>query len=74
MLLLFFWGGQADVYDMVCFLWCCVVSACGADGIGFEMDMREFADYADMAMLGEWYAGMEGDIEKKWLVGADRWA
>lgn len=59
---------QGNVYDMVCFLWCCVVSACCADGIGFEMDMREFADHVDPVMLGEWYGAMNGDIEKKMAV------
>ena len=33
--------------DQITYLWCCVVSACSADGIEFGMDLLTFADHLD---------------------------
>lgn len=38
---------ETDVSDLVLFLWCCVVSACKADGIPFDMEFDDFADKLD---------------------------
>ena len=34
----------SDVSGMVVFLWCCVASACKADGVEFNLSLEEFAD------------------------------
>ena len=33
-----------DVSDLVLLLWCCVCSACSADGVPFALPFDEFAD------------------------------
>lgn len=33
-----------DVTLMVTFMYCCVASACNADGVSFSMDLDKFAD------------------------------
>ena len=30
--------------DLCTFLWCCIVSACKADGVAFDMPLMDFAD------------------------------
>lgn len=33
-----------DVSDMCTLLWCCIVSACKHDGVGFDLSLMDFAD------------------------------
>ena len=40
-----------DVSLMVTFLFCCVASACNADGVAFDLDIDKFADGLGMDML-----------------------
>ena len=40
-----------DVADMVVLMWCCVASACKADGIAFTLSLEVFADSLDPASL-----------------------
>lgn len=41
----------SDVSGMVVFLWCCVVSACKADGVEFNLSLEEFADCCEVETL-----------------------
>ena len=34
----------ADVDLMLMFVWCCVKSACAADGVAMDLDLEAFAD------------------------------
>lgn len=40
-----------DVGLMVIFLFCCVASACNADGVAFDLDVDKFADGLGMDVL-----------------------
>ncbi len=33
-----------DMEGLMAFIWCCVVSACHADSVEFDMDFEDFAD------------------------------
>lgn len=37
-------GVENDISELAVFMFCCVVSACKADGIEFSMSLEEFAD------------------------------
>lgn len=45
--------------DQITYLWCCVVSACSADGIEFGMDLLTFADHLDAEDVQAWSKAME---------------
>ena len=58
--------------DICTFLWCCIVSACKADGIPFDMSLMEFADAVSPDDMSEWTKsvnegaeGSESDSKKK---------
>ena len=36
---------QGDIGELVLFIYCCVKSACNADGVAFDMDFETFADH-----------------------------
>ncbi len=40
--------------DFCTYLWCCVVSACSADGIDFGLSLLEFADSIVPGELESW--------------------
>lgn len=40
--------------DMCTFLWCCVVSACKADGVEFGMSLLDFADSLTPEEMEDW--------------------
>lgn len=42
---------DADVCLMTIFLFCCVASACNADGVTFDLDLDKFADGLSMDEL-----------------------
>ena len=58
-----------DVADMVILMWCCVASACKADGVDFSLSLEEFADSLDPENLnllkGEEDGGSGEDAQKK---------
>lgn len=54
-----------DVESLVLFVWCCVASACRADGVEFGIEADEFADHLEAQAVNEFYAGMDADAEKK---------
>lgn len=43
---------EKDLSDLILFVWCCVASACKADGVAFDMDFEDFADCLEPNMLG----------------------
>lgn len=40
--------------DMCTFLWCCIVSACKADGIEFNLSLMDFADSLTPEEMEAW--------------------
>lgn len=48
-----------DVSDMIVFIWCCIVSACKADGVQFDMPLMDFADMLGPDSIREFYDGMD---------------
>lgn len=40
--------------DLCTYLWCCIVSACKADGIDFDLSLMEFADSIDPDTMAAW--------------------
>lgn len=54
---------SSDVADTVILLWCCVVSACKADGVTFTLSLEEFADALDPSALQILNDEMEGGPE-----------
>lgn len=54
-----------DVSDLVVFLWCCVASACNADGVEFGLSLDDFADRLDPDGLNRFYAEQQAEGSKK---------
>jgi hypothetical protein len=59
-----------SVSELITLFWCCVVSACKADGITFEYPLLEFADMISADVLQEFATGLaaEDPHEKKSLL------
>lgn len=53
-----------NLEGLVLFLWCCVKSACNADGVDFHYGFDEFADALSPKELNQFIAGMNS-VEKK---------
>lgn len=58
---------NGELTDLLIFLWCCVVSACRADGKDFDMSLEDFADQCDLKAFNEWTKAINNnpDQEKK---------
>lgn len=59
---------EDDIEEMVQFVYCCVKSACIADGVGFDMDFDEFAcrlEPGDMTAFYERLNTRDASGEKK---------
>ncbi len=58
---------SSNLEDLLTFIWCCVVSACKADSVDFDMDFETFADNLDAGDVARFFQGMEGveNDEKK---------
>lgn len=56
-----------DIEEVITFLWCCVVSACHADGVDDIPDLETFADLLGPDDLQAFYAliGVDAQVEKK---------
>jgi hypothetical protein len=54
-----------DVASIVEFMYYCVVSACNADGIEFEMDFETFADQLEPDGVKSFYNEVQEDSKKK---------
>lgn len=60
--------GQDDIAELVLFIYCCVKSACNADGVAMELDFETFADSLEPTSVNDFYATMaEQGGEKKTL-------
>lgn len=60
---------NGDIADLVLLLWCCIKSACNADGESFDASFELFADTLDAEVLQDFIAGLatqsEDDTQKK---------
>lgn len=55
-----------DISGLVLFVYCCVRSACNADGVEFGYDFETFADLMEPDAVNTFYDGMgEASGEKK---------
>lgn len=52
---------DGDTAELVTFLYCCVASACNADGVEFGFSLTDFADRLDPEMVTEFYNDTQGD-------------
>ena len=43
-----------SVSDLALWLWCCVASACNADGVSFGLSAMDFADQLSPETLRQW--------------------
>ena len=57
--------GSNDLSDLVTLIWCCVVSACNAEGTQFEMDLAKFADSMDLETLNQFFMDETADKKKE---------
>lgn len=46
---------NADLSDLVTFIYCCVASACNADKTAFDLSIEDFADNLDMDTLNRFF-------------------
>lgn len=53
-----------DTAALVTFLWCCVSSACNADGVEFPYTLDDFADRLDPEGVTAFYQDMEAAAGK----------
>lgn len=56
---------QGDIGELVLFIYCCVKSACNADGVAFDMDFETFADHLEPESVNAFYASSGESDEKK---------
>lgn len=58
---------QDDIEEMLMLIWCCVVSACRADGVEFGIDFERFCDLATPQDMQRWNEALNAtnDEEKK---------
>ena len=56
---------ENDLEDSVRLAHCCVVSACKADGVPFDMDLLTFADYLSAEDLNAFAASLSAPEGKK---------
>lgn len=54
-----------DVANMATFLYCCVKSACNAEGVEFDMDIDRFCDCITPEQMNEFAQAMTDGAEKK---------
>ena len=45
---------MSQMSDLAVWLWCCVLSACAADGVDFGMELMEFADQLSPDVMTAW--------------------
>ncbi len=54
-----------NMEGLVLFLWCCVKSACNADGVDFPYNVDEFADALSPQELNLFVAGVGANNKEK---------
>lgn len=56
---------EADLEQMLMLMWCCVVSACRAEGVEFDVDFERFCDMVTPQDLNRWNEALSRENEKK---------
>ena len=60
---------DGDIADLILLLWCCIKSACNADGETFDVSFDLFSDTLDLDVLQDFIKGLaaknEEDGQKK---------
>lgn len=56
---------ENDLSDIATLLWCCVVSACNADGVPFSMNIDDFADCIEPGEMVGFAESLTANTEKK---------
>lgn len=54
-----------DLEAMLTLLWCCVKSACRAEGVEFDVDFEMFCDMITPEEMALWNKAMETEQDKK---------
>lgn len=57
------------VSDMLAYLWCCVASACKADGVDFDMSLLDFADAITPEDTAAWSQHVESENKSQGGAG-----
>ncbi len=50
---------SSNLEDLLVFIWCCVLSACNADGVEFDMDFETFADKLNADDVARFFQSMD---------------
>lgn len=56
---------STDMVGLITFLYCCVASACNADGVEFGLDLDTFADSLTAEDVNRFYTEQEAGAKKK---------
>lgn len=56
---------QEDVDLMLMFVWCCVKSACNADGVEFDIAFDRFVDMLEPEDFTEFFGDVQEATQKK---------
>ena len=56
---------QQDIDLMLLFVWCCVKSACNADGVDFDLPFDRFVDMLESEDFTEFFGEVQGETQKK---------
>lgn len=56
---------QTDVDQMLMFVWCCVKSACNADGVDFDIAFDKFVDMLEPEDFTEFFGDVQEETQKK---------
>ena len=54
-----------DIEETLTLMWCCIASACRADGKAFELSFEEFCDVITPLDVQDWNAQFAENAEKK---------
>lgn len=58
-------GENAGFEEMLMFMWCCIVSACKADGVEFDMDFETFCCHLEPDDVTAWNEAIAAANEQK---------
>ncbi len=53
---------QEALTEWFTYLWCCVKSACRAEGVEFGYSLMDFADRTSPGMIAQWAAQIGADV------------
>lgn len=56
---------QTDVDQILMFVWCCVKSACNADGVEFDIAFDRFVDMLEPDDFTEFFGDVQEATQKK---------